>query len=109
MLKTPETFVALIAAREHALPHNFIFSGDEILVAESDLALPNADALALLGMAQEQFLPVGMLGDIYCRTAWLPAKTPAPAGYQSRKLRSLFGAIDESLMAVAGRAFQLAE
>ena len=109
MLKTPESFVALIAAREHPLPHNFVFSGDEIFVAEADLALPDAGAVTLLGIAPDQFLPVGMLGDVYCRTAWLPAKTPPPPGYQPRKLRSLFGAIDDSLMAVAGRAFQLAE
>lgn len=109
MLQTPASFVPLLAAREHALSHSFVFCGDELLVDEADLALPGALALAMLGLDAARFLPVGMLEQTYCQVAWLPKGTPAPEGYRLRKLRALFGAMDESLLAVAGRAFQIAE
>ncbi len=109
MLLTPASFSALLTAREHPQVHNFVFCGDELLVGEADLALPDAFTLEALGLPGAQFLPIGMLGDIYCRTAWLPKDTPPPGGYQRRKLRALFGTLDEAVLAVAGRAFQIAE
>lgn len=109
MLQTPASFTPLLTARTHHLVQNFVFCGDELLVAEADLALPDAPALALLGLADEQFLPIGMLDDAYCRVAWLPRGTAAPEGYRTRRLRALFGAVDDARLAVAGRAFQVAE
>ncbi len=109
MLRTPADFMPLLATREHPHVYNFVFCGDELVVGESDLALPDAAMLDGLGLADAQFLPVGMLGQVYCRTAWLPHGTPAPGGCRTSRLRALFGPMDESQLAVAGRAFQIAE
>ncbi len=72
-----------------------------------------------------QFYPVGQLGDLYCQTTWINklatppsdsnrsvAGAPDPldlsaSGLGFRKLRSLFGSMDEALLSVAGRAFQI--
>lgn len=109
MLKTPSSFVSLLAPREHLAPHNFLFRADELLVRESDLALPDAALLRELGLQPQQMQPVGLLNGRYCQTAWL-GPVPAPLeGWGFRKLRSLFGAMDEDLLSVAGRAFQIAE
>ena len=149
MLKTPASFTSLLAAQTHAVPANFIFCGDELLVNGSDLALPTAKALAQLGLQPAQFHPIGLLGDQYCQTTWIDKDNRGGAGsvpgatgvagtagasgaldaagavrisYESgfsglsglsgtglvfRKLRSLFGAMDEALLSVAGRAFQI--
>ncbi|MEP6968842.1 MAG: NAD(+) diphosphatase, partial [Betaproteobacteria bacterium] len=40
---------------------------------------------------------------------WIPPGSTAWPGYSFRKLRSLFGAIDDQLLAIAGRAFQIVE
>lgn len=109
MLQTPPDFTHLPTPREHGLVQNFVFCGDELVVGAADLALPDAAALNALGLDDSHFQPVGMLADAYCRVAWLPRGTPAPAGHQTRRLRALFGAMDERLLALAGRAWQVAE
>ncbi len=140
MLKTPSSFTSLLAAQSHAAPANFVFSGDELLVQEVDLALPTLAALAPLELQAAQFYPVGLLGEQYCQTTWINKDTHATQGtpgtksggssvsgasgraigagavevpYLSgtglafRKLRSLFGVMDEALLSVVGRAFQI--
>ena len=140
MLKTPASFTPVLAAQSHAVPANFIFSGDELLVQEADLALPSLEVLARLGLPTEPCFPVGLLAGRYCQTAWIgqvnhPARSnvssvsdgagssagggaPGPVGASVRaelagtglafrKLRSLFGSMDEALLSVAGRAFQI--
>lgn len=109
MLQTPASFTPLSTARPHGAVQNHVFVGDALLVADTDLALPDARALAALGLTDDHFLPVGLLGDAYCRVAWLPRATGAPPGYAVRGLRSLFGAVEDARLAVAGRAFQIAE
>ena len=131
MLKTPASFTSLLAAQAHAAPANFVFLGDDLLVHEARLALPSLETLAELGLPPGQFYPVGLLDGQYCQTAWISkenqgAKDSAPsvsgaaigaggpnpadlsgAGLAFRKLRSLFGNMDEALLSVAGRAFQI--
>ncbi|MFT3719829.1 NAD(+) diphosphatase [Pseudorhodoferax sp.] len=109
MLLTPASFTPLLAARDQETALNFVFCGDELLVAEADLALPDAAALAWMELRATEFLPVGLLGAAYCRVAWRPRGIDVPPGYQTRRLRALFGAIDDGLLAVAGRAWQIAE
>ena len=109
MLQTPPSFTPLLVTQQHAAPINLLFCGDALMVHESDLELPDQDALVSLALDSGQFLPVGLLAGRYCQTAWLAhGSTPAP-GFVFRKLRSLFGAIDGGLLAVAGRAYQIAE
>ena len=137
MLKTPASFTSLLAAQTHAAPANFVFLGDELLVQEVDLALPSLEALAQLRLQAAPFYPVGLLADLYCQTTWIDKEDPyaegsaagAPgaagasglagawgglspadlvgAGLAFRKLRSLFGTMDEALLSVAARAFQI--
>ena len=109
MLKTPNDFIATVSAQNHPTPLNFIFLGDAMLVREFDLALPDAQVLADLGLTAQAFQPVGQLGGVYCQTvAASKSVVPAP-GYQFRKLRSLFGVLDDARLSVAGRAFQIGE
>jgi NAD+ diphosphatase len=109
MLQTPAHFTSLLARQAHEAPLNFVFRGDELLVGDGDLALPDSLLVALLGLQPGQFQPLGLLGGQYCQTAWLPKSTAAPDGYAFRKLRALFGAMDEARLAIAGRAFQISD
>lgn len=109
MLKTPATFVPLLSPVDHPAPFSFVFRGDELLVSAEDFSLPDAAALAHLDVAAEAFHPVGILSERYCRTTWLDRKQEACEGYVFRKLRSLFGVLSDDWVAVAGRAFQIAE
>lgn len=109
MLATPASFSPLITPQDHANPHTFIFRGSELLIRESDLALPDPMLCAPLAVASERIHPVGMLGDRYCRSIWVDKDTAPVDGYSFKNLRVLFGAMDEQLLSVAGRAFQIAE
>lgn len=80
-----------------------------MLLREADLGLPDAAALLALAIDAERILPVGLYNDRYCRAAWLSAGTDPLEGYAFRGLRSLFGRMDEGMLAVAGRAFQIVD
>ena len=108
MLKTPSTFTPLMAPQDHADPLSFIFHGGRLLLREADLALPDAAALAALGLNPANVQPVGLLGERYCQAGWLE-REELPQGYAWRGLRSLFGDFDESMLGLAGRAAQIAE
>ena len=109
MLQTPSSFVPLLVAQQHPVALNFVFRADALMVRESDLALPEQDTITSLALAAAQFLPVGLFGGRYCQTTWLAHDSAPAAGFVFRKLRSLFGEIDDGLLAVAGRAYQIAE
>jgi NAD+ diphosphatase len=109
MLKTPAGFVPLLVPRAAERSMFFVFRGPELLIRAADLGLPDAAACAALGVDVAQALPVGLLGDAYCAAASVaPDAAPLP-GYAFTGLRRLFGALDEGLLAVAGRAYQIAE
>ena len=113
MLKTPTHFTALVVQQSvgqtSAAPLNFVFRGDALLVRERDLQLPDDAAVAAGNLGQSLFHPVGLLGGQYCQAASAPLTAEPGAGYAFRKLRSLFGALDDALLSVAGRAFQISE
>ncbi|MEO8858841.1 MAG: NAD(+) diphosphatase [Burkholderiaceae bacterium] len=109
MLRTPSDFTPLLVAQAHFAPIDLLFSGDRLMVRELDLALPDFSATASLHIDPERFQPVGLLRGVYCRTAWVSEDSAPAEGYVFRKLRSLFGAIDDGLLAVAGRAYQIVE
>lgn len=109
MIATPPFFIPLAAAQHAPQALTFAFRGNEILVREPELALPDAAAAAALGVDESRLLPVGLYQGAYCCATWLePGAAPAE-GYAFRGLRSLFGRMDEPLLAVAGRAFQIAD
>ena len=104
MLLTPPSFTSLLVAQAHPTPINLVFCGDALLVRESDLALPDGAVVSGTVFPALQFFPVGLLEGQYCQTTWLDNGITPPYGFVYRKLRSLFGAIDEHLLAVAGRS-----
>ncbi len=108
MLQTPELFRPLLVAQEHPTPINLVFCGDMLLVRESDLD-PHLDLNLHALPPTSQFIPVGVLGERYFRVTWVTPGSDAWPGHTFRKLRSLFGALDEALLAIAGRAFQIVE
>ncbi len=97
-----------MAPQAHPDPLNFIFHGGRLLVREADLALPEGDPTRIDGVGADALHPLGTLDGRYCQVAWSDADQ-APPGYAYRGLRSLFGALDEALVGVAGRAVQIAE
>ncbi|CAM3822530.1 NAD(+) diphosphatase [Bordetella tumulicola] len=86
---------------------NFIFRGNELLVQETGLELPNATACAALDLQPDALQQV-WLNNPDIRTTHVPLTTEAPPGYAFRKLRALLSELGEQA-ALAGRAFQLAE
>ena len=106
MLRTPDSFVSLLTAPDHASPQSLVFSGDALLVQDADLALPSA---TWIGRTAAPYLPVGLLDGQYYQCGWVDAHYEPPPGMAFRKLRSLFGKVDDTLVAIAGRGYQIAE
>lgn len=112
MLRTPDSFLALLAppgTQPDKQPHTFIFRGGELLVREDGQALPVEPAAALSAFDAACLHPVGLLDGRYCAAAWVDPAVQASAGYAFKGLRSLFGLLDDGLLGVAGRAFQVVE
>ncbi len=109
MLATPPSFQPLLAPVDAPQVLTFAFRGHEVMVHEHDLVLPDRAAIDALGLEPQRIVPVGLLGDAYCRAAWLARDARAPEGFGFRSLRSFFGRMDEALLAVAGRAYQIAD
>lgn len=86
---------------------NFIFRGNELLVQETGLDLPDAAACAALDLLPETLQQV-WLHNPQIRTTHVPLATEAPAGYAFRKLRALLSELGDRA-ALTGRAFQVAE
>ena len=75
MIVTPPTFRPLGAPVACGTVKTFAFRGSHILIRERDLALPDVAVCDSLGVAQSNVFPVGLLGEDYCRAAWLAGET----------------------------------
>lgn len=100
----------------HALPSDlaaralcFVWREDKILTCAGDTpALPSlADVMRLGCDGTRHYL--GRLDGIDCVAIRVASGTPEPAGWQWSGLRSLFLRLADPLLALAGRAFQVAE
>lgn len=109
MLRTPDNFTPRIQPIERPDPITLIFRGDELLLRDTDLRAADTALCEQLAIQPEQIHPVGSHGDTYYRSAWIALDTTAPSGYSFRKLRPLVGLASEDFIAIAGRAFQIAE
>ena len=109
MLKSPLSFSPVMDPRSDPDPLTFVFNRGRLLMREDGLALPGQLAAASAGADARHLQPVGMFGERYCQTTWVEGDPPAPAGHAWHGLRSLFGTLDEDLLAIAGRASQIAE
>ena len=108
MLVTPAQFVPLVAPAEHAAPRTFVFRAAELLVRE-DGTLPDESHCDSLGLDPSHIHPVGLLDGAYYRAAYVAADATPPQGHAFSGLRRLWGRMDEPLLALAGRAAQIAE
>ena len=110
MIVAPRDFQPLLAPVEAPQVHTFVFRRAELLVREHPTpALAEPTALRGLPLERDRMLPVGLWQDAYWRTTWVDAEAAAPEGHAFRGLRSLFGRFDDALVAIAGRAFQIAD
>ena len=111
MLQTPANFQALLSIPEAAPEQtlSFVFCGDQLLIHEEHFHLPEGMALRLLGLKDDYFHPLGIWQNQLCRATWLEPGIDAPEGFAFQKLRSLFGVLPPEMVAIAGRAFQIAE
>src|SRR5262245_52473344 len=92
MLATPAGFVPLHTAQPAARTRFFVFRGDQLLVREADLALPEDDipVLDAFGLGASATYPIGLLGEYYCCAAAVDAQASALDGYVFSGLRPLF-------------------
>ncbi|CAB3830865.1 NAD(+) diphosphatase [Achromobacter anxifer] len=88
---------------------NFVFRRDELLVEEESSVLPDTALCAQIGLAPAALQPIWTLPGSPYRTVHVEPGMDAPKGYAFKKLRSLFGVLDDESMALAGRAYQIAE
>jgi NAD+ diphosphatase len=109
LIVTPAGFVPLFAPESHDAPLTFVYRGPQLLVRSGDHALPDAQAVAALAITDDRVLPVGRYRDTYVRAAWVDAETQPPPGHEFKGLRALFAHFEDERLAVAGRAFQVAD
>jgi len=109
MIITPEAFEPLLSPHPHAAPKTFVFRGGELLVRGAECELPDASVCETLRIAPEAIHPVGLFRKDYFRAAFVPAEAQPADGFDFTALRKLWGRIDDAMLALAGRAFQIAE
>jgi NAD+ diphosphatase len=113
VLATPERFTALVTppADRTGSALWFAFQGTQILVMREaqSASVPSARDMSDLGLSPKRSQYLGILDDQHCFACELEEDSTLPEGMQWSGLRALFGAIDDSLFAVAGRAFQIVD
>jgi NAD+ diphosphatase len=87
----------------------FVFSGAKLLVQRSDqgVRIPLLKGLATLPLEilRKQYL--GTMNGHLCLSAECETAVQIPEGMEFQSLRKLYGALDEEMFWVAGRAFQI--
>jgi NAD+ diphosphatase len=113
VLATPERFTALVTppADRTGSALWFAFQGAQILIMreEQTATVPSARDMRDLGLSPKRSQYLGILDEQHCFACELEEGSTLPEGMQWSGLRALFGAIDDSLFAVAGRAFQIVD
>jgi NAD+ diphosphatase len=113
VLATPDRFTALVTPpKERTGPALwFAFQGAQILILRDaqGAIVPSAGDMRELGVSPKRSQYLGILGEQHCFACELEEDCTAPEGMQWSGLRALFGSIDDSLFALAGRAFQIVD
>lgn len=86
----------------------FIFRGNEILLREGSVSLPDRDVCAALGVGADQLNALSPSMDSGPLTCHVGPDVGAPPGYEFQKLRAVLSPLNE-LGALASRAFQVSE
>jgi NAD+ diphosphatase len=106
-----DPFVPLITAPERLSEPAlwFVFQGNQILVARTDdgARLPEVIHPRELGLEPLRTQYLGRYGSKHCFSGEIDADVAAPDPFAWAGLRSLFGALDDTLFAVVGRAVQI--
>ena len=89
-------------------PILFAFKGRELLVTR-ELQLPSVEEIDAQGVEAVRTQYLGLLEGRHCYSAELPHDADTSADYRFADLRTLFGALDEIMHALAGRAVQIVE
>lgn len=100
----------------HVLPSDlaaqalcYVWRDDKILTRVGELpTLPSTADLVGLGISGTRYY-LGRYQDVDCVAISVAPDTPEAAGWQWRGLRTLFLQLPDPLLALAGRAFQIAE
>jgi NAD+ diphosphatase len=89
----------------------FAFHRGKLLIvrSEDDTRLPYCNDLSELGLDAGRSLYLGTYDSKHCYVSELGQVDAVPAGHELQGLRLVFDLVDESLAALAGRAFQLME
>ncbi len=89
----------------------FAFHRGEMLIVQSEdeAQLPCCLDLSELGLSTVRSLYLGTYGGKHCYVSELEHADALPDGHELQGLRALFGSVDETLAALAGRAFQIVE
>jgi NAD+ diphosphatase len=113
ILSAPKDFVASYAAPETLDQPAlwFVYMGNEILVARGaeGAQIPVVRNLDELGLTALRMQYLGSLAGRHCFAAEVEAATAPPAGMEWSGLRALFGSLDDTIFALAGRAFQIVD
>ena len=113
VLATPERFTALVTPPDdRTMPALwFAFQGAQILVMRDaqSARVPSAMNIGDFGVLPKRSQYLGILGEQHCFACELEEGSTPPEGMQWSGLRALFGSIDDSLFALAGRAFQIVD
>ncbi|HEU5282541.1 MAG TPA: NAD(+) diphosphatase [Burkholderiales bacterium] len=106
-----EPFVPLIAPPESLSAPGlwFVFQGTQVLVRreEARAHLPVALHLRDIGLEPLRHQYLGLYAGQHCFSCEIAPDVPPPAGMTWAGLRSLFGALDDTLVALVGRAIQV--
>jgi NAD+ diphosphatase len=113
VLAAPDRFTALISppAERQGAALWFAFQGAQIVVlrGEGGTGIPAAAEPRDIGLAAQRSVYLGMLGEQHCFACDLEEACVPPEGMALSGLRALFGALDDSIFALAGRAFQIVD
>jgi len=86
----------------------FVFCSSNLLVSAAPPVVPlRAAHPEKLGLSSTRSQYLGALAGEHCYSAEVEPGTEAPQGWTWQNLRTLFGALEEPLFALAGRALQL--
>ena len=108
-----ESYVSGFASAGEPEAHSlcFVFQQALLLVVDSqqNLQLPPHGELSRLGAEPLRRMFLGTLGDRPCYAFEVGADTEAPPGTQWQGLRALYGRLEDTQFALAGRALQLVD
>ena len=106
-----EIFIPLVVPGEGIIESAlwFVFQGNQLLVRKEDIRaeIPRMRDPEEIGLNPLRHQYIGRLGEMHCFSAECDARVPAPGGMSWVGLRSLFGLMDDSHFAIAGRAVQI--